>query len=103
METEEFKKAFNKFLEVTNETVQKETDGLQYLTFKKGLKYIKIIQKDEANRDKPVTYGSAWAFIDSEGNILKPDGWSRPAKHARGNIFTTDPATISWTGPHYLK
>jgi len=33
----------------------------------------------------------AYSFIDmSNGDVLKPNGWKRPAKHARGNIFNAD-------------
>lgn len=48
--------------------------------------------------------GSVWGFVDAEGNIFKAAGWSRPAKHARGNIYKEETwKTMSWTGPAYLK
>ena len=48
------------------------------ITVTYGTKYAKVIVDD-----------SAWAFIDlSNGDIYKPESWKRPAKHARGNIFT---------------
>lgn len=38
--------------------------------------------------DPPGNRGSAYAFVDLKtGDIFRPDGWKRPAKHARGNIF----------------
>lgn len=50
--------------------------------------------------------GSAWCFINLEnGDVLKPDGWKRPAKHARGNILDADGGVkhIGPYGPAYLK
>ena len=59
-----------------------------------GRKYIKII-KDR----------SCYAFISREnGDILKPAGWSAPAKHARGNIFKDN--ALECCGPYsvaYLR
>jgi hypothetical protein len=35
---------------------------------------------------------SAWAFVDVEtGDLLAPASWNRPAKRARGNIFSANP------------
>lgn len=49
---------------------------------------------------------SAHCFVDmTNGDILKPDSWKKPAKHARGNIFSGEPASKS-VGPHgaaYLR
>jgi hypothetical protein len=34
---------------------------------------------------------SAYGFIDTtNGDLLKCDGWKKPAKHARGNLFAED-------------
>lgn len=48
---------------------------------------------------------SAWAFVDrTNGDVMKPAGWSAPAKHARANIF--DKATWKNVGPYgpvYLR
>lgn len=60
-----------------------------------GQKYAKVLRE-----------GSAHAFIDlSNGDVLKPASWSRPAKHARGNIFDANNglAGMQWTGPAYLR
>ena len=45
-----------------------------------GKKYIRIVQFSPRS-------GSAFCFLDADGNVLKPDGWKRPAKGTRGNIF----------------
>ncbi len=65
-----------------------------------GKKYIRVVRDGgEHNR-------SVYCFIDaSNGDVLKPDGWKRPAKHARGNIFSSR-GGLEACGPHgiaYLK
>jgi hypothetical protein len=63
-----------------------------------GRKYMKVI-KVESQR-------SVFAFIDlSNGDVLKPAGWSRPAKHARGNLFDDEGGMGQMTsyGPKYLR
>jgi hypothetical protein len=62
-----------------------------------NLKYIRIVSAGSQR--------SVFCFIDKRtGDILKADGWKRPAKHARGNIFTPDHgdrAITPW-GAQYL-
>jgi hypothetical protein len=48
-----------------------------------GQKYRRVIRNDGHGGR------SAYAFIDLQnGDVLKPDSYARPAKHARGNIFS---------------
>jgi len=72
------------------------------LTYKKGRKYIKIIDE-----------GSVWAFVSMKngdvkgsrvkfGDLLKPASYNSPAKHARGNIFEGTARYTFW-GPVYIK
>ena len=71
------------------------------LTFKKGKKYIKVIQ-----RQKGAKLGSVWAFIDTTtGDVLKPASFSAPAKGARGNIYDAKGGLgrISAYGPGYNR
>lgn len=52
------------------------------------------------------TSGSAWCFIDlATGDILKPDGYKRPARHSRGNIRDEHQGVqfIGPYGPAYLR
>ena len=50
------------------------------LEFTAGKRYIRV-----------TTNGSAFCFVDKEsGDVLKPNGWKTPAKHARGNIHDDD-------------
>jgi hypothetical protein len=42
---------------------------------------------------------SVFCFIDREtGDVLKAAGWKRPAKHARGNIFTGKDGITAYGG-----
>ena len=49
---------------------------------------------------------SVYCFIDpSNGDVLKSDGWKRPAKHARGNLFddSNGLANMNSYGAAYLR
>lgn len=62
-----------------------------------GKKYLRIVQDNGTQR-------SVYCFVDkASGDILKADGWKRPAKHARGSIFVDAgrPGITPW-GVHYL-
>jgi hypothetical protein len=72
-----------------------------------GTRYFNI-QKQEVcgSIDKPVKRNSAWAFIDlTNGDILKPESWKKPAKHARGNVFAEDygMSCVGPYGPAYMN
>lgn len=78
-----------------------------YLTLEPGRKYARIVRNavSDALRDGWANRTSAWAFINMEnGDVLKAETWNKPAKHARGNIFTHKPEECcDWTGPKYLR
>lgn len=47
-----------------------------------------------------------WCFVEmATGDILKPDSWRRPAKHARGSLHAIDMDIDKMTayGPPYLR
>lgn len=79
-----------------------ENDFNAGLTIEEGKVYYKVISAHSGSR-------SVHSFIVKEdgqkfkkGDILKPAGWSAPAKNqARGNIFGQ--YQIRWTGPNYLR
>lgn len=55
-----------------------------------GRKFARIVRRDQWPDQEP-SNGSAHCFIDlANGNILKADGWKRPAPQVRGNIFKED-------------
>jgi hypothetical protein len=69
-----------------------------------GRRYVRIWS--ESTQDGRVTGSkSAYCFIDTlTGDVLKAATWKGPTKHARGNIFDSNP--ISGCGPHgtvYLR
>ena len=107
----QFAEALARFLEgaqqivTENEEKQARACGLKApglrmkLETMDGVKRVRIVATDGHHR-------SAWAFIDkATGDVLKPESWARPAKHARGNIYAADHGlgTIGPHGPAYLR
>lgn len=74
---------------------QRPTFGLS----KPGHNYVRIIAKPDT------CHASAWGFVElATGDIFKAAGWSKPAKHARGNIADAEYGrNYVWTGPRYLR
>ncbi len=71
-----------------------------------GRRYVRIWRRelDNDGNIRNDNRGSAYCFIDKNGDILKPDGWKKPAKHARGNIFDADPLeAVNPHGANYLR
>jgi hypothetical protein len=60
-------------------------------------KYVRVVTDNGSQR-------SVFCFVDiATGDILKSDGWKRPAKHSRGSIYTNagwDAITV-W-GANYI-
>lgn len=66
-----------------------------------GPRYAKVISTPGMGAGR-----SVWAFVDlANGDILKPAGWNKPAKHARGSVMADDFGVSSCTqyGPRYLR
>ena len=66
----------------------------------KGRKYKRIVRTDDCGGH------SVHCFVDTtNGDVLKADGWKRPAKHARGNIFDDQNGlgAMGEYGPAYLR
>ena len=101
----EFDKKFDEFLEGCQKIVDEGMRNYKWenkLITKKGSKYIKIISEDVGMGNS--NSRRVWGFIvKSNGDILKEQSWSRPAKHNRGNIFDEDPLLfIGQYGPAYM-
>lgn len=61
-----------------------------------GIKFVRIVSTDGPSR-------SALAFVEkATGDIFKPDGWKKPAKGVRGNIYR-DARGISSSGDLYAR
>ncbi len=109
--TETFEEALARFVgamqQAINEHFAREytrltPPALTYELGATGQKYVRIVQEDRGGG----TSRSAWAFVEiSTGNILKCDGWKRPAKGVRGTIYTQNFAAYGCTtyGPKYNR
>ena len=79
--------------------------------FAEAKKYVRVVSRDRYKQDDGTVLvndrsGSAWCFVNLEtGDVLKPDGWKRPAPQPRGNIRDEHGgmATVGPYGPAYLK
>lgn len=60
------------------------------LTMMRGKKYIRLVVSNLKNEHR-----SAYAFLDTEGNIYKAAGWKAPAKGIRGTIDSVDPSKLT--------
>ena len=59
---------------------------LDTFSFTKGKRYWRVVAKNAGHGGKHVH-----SFLDTTtGDVLKAAGWSKPAKHARGNIYKPD-------------
>lgn len=105
MANTDFESALKAFLKGAQRKINdgyKDNVLIPKLSIMRGKKYIRVVSGIEGQRNT----GSAWAFIEIEtGNVLRPDGWKRPAKHARGNIYDGDNGlkTVTAYGPAYLR
>jgi len=99
--TPEFKKSFDLYLQGCKDIFDQywENNGFIHeksvFDYKVGHRYVKVINGS-----------SVHSFVDmTNGNVLKPAGWSKPAKHSRGNIFDEKNglATMGPYGPAYLR
>jgi hypothetical protein len=62
------------------------------LELDEGLKYVRVWSVSHGSR-------SAYCFVDkTTGEVFKPDGWKKPAKHARGTVFA--PNVLNFAHPH---
>lgn len=70
----------------------------------KGRRYAKVVRFELHGGERH--HVSVHAFVDmTNGDVLKPQGWSTPAKHARGNIYDVHNG-LKYMGPHgpaYLR
>ncbi len=75
------------FIIALNEKFKNETDYL-FSIERPGVKYTRVI-RGRAGQSR-----SVFCFIDTDGNIYKPDGWKRPAKGVRSTLATVNISRI---------
>ena len=75
------KQEINELVNWLNNNYCKSEIDYKYI-LKQGKKYFKINQKDQKGISE-----SVYAFIDQEGNILKPNSYKSPHKTPRGSIY----------------
>ena len=103
-----FNEAIDQLMENIKKDYSKWTDwaeGIERFNkgvgIKRGRKYTKVMIGN-----------SVWGFIANgdgvlkgipynRGDVFKAASWRGPAKHVRGNIFTTEQKYFQWTGPKY--
>ncbi len=97
---ESFEEALARFILVNQQAIdahyQKDYPGLwasraanvEQLSFDpKGVKYVRIVGTRGADSNHRGSR-SVFCFVEvSTGNVLKADGWKKPAKGARGSIY----------------
>jgi hypothetical protein len=101
---EGFDQAFKQFMmhaqKVLSDYMAKEFPTLPIAELKpqEGGRYIRITRDEGVSR-------SAWGFVDkTNGDVLKPAGWSAPAKGARANIFDQSSwRNVGAYGPSYVR
>ena len=96
--------------------IEDGTANLYKFVIQKGRKYLKIInrQYDDMGSNPRNEYrdGSVHAFIDRKtGDVYKPAGWAKPAKHVRYNLlersdreFLFNYKNVGWAGGYlYMR
>jgi len=97
--------------------IENGTANLMWFKVKTGKKYYKIVQQQFETWEGSKYYGqyrdaSVHAFVDKKtGQIYKPAGWAKPAKHVRFDMriisernFVHNPNNTGWAGGYlYLR
>ena len=97
--------------------IKNGTANLMWFKVYSGKKYYKIVQQQFETWEGSKYYGqyrdaSVHAFVDKKtGQIYKPAGWSKPAKHVRFDMriisernFVHNPNNTGWAGGYlYLR
>ena len=103
---EQFRDEFVQKCQVIVDEHMKQYSWEQKLSMSKGRRYDKIVSTDTSSHAQPSS--RVWGFIDkTNGDILKPESWRKPAKHARGNIYESPSVdgrknddSMQFIGPH---
>ena len=99
------------------DAIENGTANLMWFKVYSGKRYWKIVQQQFETWEGSKYYGqyrdaSVHAFVDKKtGQIFKPAGWSKPAKHVRFDMriisernFVHNPDNTGWSGGYlYLR
>ena len=99
------------------DAIENGTANLMWFKVYSGKRYWKIVQQQFETWEGSKYYGqyrdaSVHAFVDKKtGQIFKPAGWSKPAKHVRFDMriisernFVHNPNNTGWAGGYlYLR
>ena len=99
------------------DAIENGTANLMWFKVYSGKRYWKIVQQQFETWEGSKYYGqyrdaSVHAFVDKKtGQIYKPAGWSKPAKHVRFDMriisernFVHNPNNTGWSGGYlYLR
>ena len=97
--------------------IENGTANLMWFKVKTGKKYYKIVQQEFETWEGSKYYGqyrdaSVHSFVDKKtGQVFKPAGWSKPAKHVRFDMriikerdLLHNPDFTGWAGGYlYLR
>ena len=97
--------------------IENGTANLMFLKVKSGKKYYKIVQQQFETWEGSKYYGkyrdaSVHAFVDKKtGQVFKPAGWAKPAKHVRYDMriitqrqLLHNPNFTGWSGGYlYMR
>ena len=97
--------------------IEKGTANLMFFKVKSGKKYYKIVQQQFETWEGSKYYGkyrdaSVHAFVDKKtGQVFKPAGWAKPAKHVRYDMriitqrqLLHNPNFTGWSGGYlYMR
>tara|TARA_R100001082_G_C4285572_1_gene125855 strand:+ start:198 stop:578 length:381 start_codon:yes stop_codon:yes gene_type:complete len=95
----QFRDEFIQKCQVIVDDYMKQHGWKNKLSVHSGRRYDKIVNTDVPDNLSDHIQRRVWAFVDkTNGDILKPESWKKPAKHARGNIYEDD--CMQFIGPH---
>ena len=97
--------------------IENGTANLMFFKVKSGKKYYKIVQQEFETWEGSKYYGkyrdaSVHAFVDKKtGQVFKPAGWAKPAKHVRYDMriinqrqLLHNPNFTGWSGGYlYMR
>ena len=95
--------------------IENGTANLMFFKVKSGKKYYKIVQQQFETWEGSKYYGkyrdaSVHAFVDKKtGQVFKPAGWAKPAKHVRYDMriitqrqLLHNPNFTGWSGGYLM-